>query len=391
VDNLFPKRLLDFARLSHKVSIVNIADGTPNLPPDDDMALPAGLATALAEYLARLAQQVEAIDARADALVAQCRQMLSGGKRHRAALAYWSYLAHGGQLTNDAIFRLGAALELFQASALFHDDLLDNSDLRRGLPTAHRAFTTRHQQMGLAGNAMKFGSNAAILLGDITLSLAYVALDDASIISELPASQAALARQYFAAMCQEVMIGQYLDILLENTPITDDIPANRARTVISAKSASYSARYPLLLGAILAGAAANQLEQLSIIGEQLGIAFQLRDDVLGVYGDSATTGKPTGADLREGKRTELLLQTLSNANQSERTELAQIIGKPELTASELARARDLMENTGALAAVEQQIAALGNDALQQLAALPLAEPGRRQLLALAKSLTSRDA
>jgi len=406
--------MLDFAQMCPKVSTVKLPASAPFVPTHDAAALVGsevggeiggeragtmprfladGLTTAIAQHLDQLDQRVCAIDHHAGALVAQCRALLAGGKRHRAALAYWSYAAHTtgdhplAAESQQAVFHLGAALELFQASALFHDDLLDNSDLRRGQPTAHRAFATQHQHHGYLGDAAKFGANAAILLGDLTLALAYDALNTAIVGARLSDNHAMLARQYFSEICQEVIAGQYLDMLLENEPLTAKLNNQRAYHVISAKSASYSARYPLVLGAVFAGASAARLDQLSDIGEKIGTAFQLRDDVLGIFGNPAKTGKPSGDDLREGKRTVLLLETLRKIPAVDRDRLATLIGNPNLTSAELAWAQGLITNCGARAAIETEILTLATAATSQLAGLPLAEPGKSRLLELARALT----
>ena len=379
------------------------------LPLAAERLLP-GLSATIATRLDELRRLATAIDPAAVALVDQCATLLQGGKRFRAALAYWAFRANGGAAAAPAALQLGAALELFQASALFHDDLLDNSDTRRGAPTAHRAFQQRHLNANLAGDSAQFGENAAILLGDIALSLAYAELNLAITTGGLSPGQGAALQHVFATMCQEVFIGQYLDILLENEPLDAEVhgsihastraeihakthsetQAKRAETVLQAKSASYSVKYPLILGAILAGAPDSLQGDLVQIGERLGAAYQLRDDLLGIFGDMQRTGKPAGDDLREGKRTLLLLSALQNASQLERVTLIPLIGKQNLTTTELAQAREILVNTGAVAEIESKIASATQDAITGLEGLPLAEPGKAMLVQLAQILVNRD-
>ena len=445
VDNGQAYAALDFDLKWPKVSTMPKPDRVPTSPPKSaagsavetsDWVAPFlnGLSSALNIRLDQLATFASNIDERANALVAQCRELLSGGKRLRAVLAFWSFMAQyqpdastdgqaaltegqagltecqvdptegqtanpKGQMANtEAIIQLGVALELFQASALFHDDILDNSDVRRGFPTAHRTFAQQHRNQNLTGDSQKFGNNVAILLGDLALSLAYDALNSAISLAALAPGQAELARTNFSAMCQEVIIGQYLDILLESEPLiapteplTNQIDLSRAAKVVSAKAASYCARYPLVLGAIFAGVPNPQLTLLSDIGEKLGVAFQLRDDILGIYGDETKTGKPAGDDLREGKRTVLLLETLKRANHGQYDALTAIIGNQNLTTTDLKVAKAAIRETGALAKVERLAETLAAHAIAQLSALPLAEPGKSQLIAVARTLTDRDA
>src|SRR5262245_11040069 len=183
--------------------------------------------------------------------------MLSGGKRLRAAFCYWSWRAHGGRAGTpaaDAVLRVGAALELFQAAALFHDDVMDDSDTRRGFPAAHRAFAHLHAETGLTGHAERFGASAAILLGDLTLVASEQEFAAALTLEPWPRVQS--ARAVFDLMRTEVTVGQYLDVLAQSMPWGADPAADeaRAREVIRAKAARYSVEHPIVLGASLADA-----------------------------------------------------------------------------------------------------------------------------------------
>jgi len=370
------------------------------IPPADLLSaenLRAGVSAALDTRLQQLRALAVSLDPAAIELVSQCEALLGGGKRLRAALAYWSFRAHGGAAEHLGAYHLGAALELFQASALFHDDILDNSDVRRGAPTAHRAFASLHKTTDLIGDSDQFGVNAAILLGDLALTLAYEELESAITAAQLSPANAQSARQLFSHMCQEVMIGQYLDVRAENEPLTGAIAENgpelrRAATILRAKSASYCVKYPLLLGAVLAGFDdPEQLQQLSEIGEKLGIAFQLRDDILGIFGDPTITGKPAGDDLIEGKRTVLLLRAIMGSPPGAQAELLAAVGNPQLDAPRLAELRNIIVSSGALVAVENQITELAALATSALANLNLHMPGREMLSHLANALVTRAA
>ena len=220
--------------------------------------LRADVDAAVTAHLDRLTAEVGAISPSAEAMVEEAAGLLMGGKRLRSAFCYWSFRAHGGSAdpadpARTATVRVGAALELFQAAALLHDDVMDNSDTRRGRPTAHRAFAARHASAAWAGEPVRFGDSAAILIGDLVLLAAQRELSAA--LEALPAPVAAATRARFDAMQSEVVVGQYLDVLVQAEPWGQDPAADeeRARDVLRAKTASYSVAAPLALGALLAG------------------------------------------------------------------------------------------------------------------------------------------
>ncbi len=349
---------------------------------------------AVTRHLDTLTAQVAALGPEATALTAQAAELLSGGKRLRAAFAYWSFRAHGGGPDGperEAAIRTGAALELFQAAALLHDDVMDASDTRRGLPTAHRAFEARHAAEGWAGESARFGQAAAILLGDLCLIAAQQEIAQA--LAPLPRERATAVRAAFDAMQTEVIVGQYLDVLVQSEPWGVDPAADetRARAVIRAKTTSYSVRQPLVMGALLAGAADAQVAVVAAAGLPLGEAFQLRDDVLGVFGDPQVTGKPAGDDLREGKRTVLAARTMAAGTAEQRALLTARLGDPHLTDDDVAALRAAVVASGALDSVEAVIDALADDAISRLQAAQLSDPGRGVLLDLAHAAVERAA
>jgi len=349
---------------------------------------------ALQRHLDQLGDEVASVGPPATALTDQVAALVQGGKRLRAAFCYWSYRAHGGSAdgpTRTAVVRAGAALELFQAAALLHDDVMDASDTRRGKPTAHRAFEARHADAGWAGEPARFGTSAAILLGDLCLVGCQRELREA--LEPLPITVVASARALFDEMQTEVIVGQYLDVLVQAEPWGLDPAADeaRARTVIRAKSARYSVEHPLALGAVLAGADQEQVAAIRAVGLPLGEAFQLRDDVLGVFGDPEVTGKPAGDDLREGKRTVLMARTMAGADAHVRELVSARLGDPALDADAVAALRSAIVASGALAGVESVIDDLAATALETLAGTPLAEPGRSMLTDLARAAVDRAA
>ena len=339
---------------------------------------------ALRGFLADRRAQLLAIDPELSTLSSAIDGLvLGGGKRLRPAFAYWGHRAAGGA-DSDAVVAAVCALEFLQASALIHDDVIDRSDTRRGEPAAHRRFAMLHAASGWHGSPSAFGDAAAILLGDACL----VWSDELLHSSGLDPVTLARARPDFDAMRTEVTAGQYLDVL---TQATGDTSVRRADTVARFKSAKYTVERPLLLGAALADAPAAVRAAYSAFGLPLGVAFQLRDDVLGVFGDPAATGKPAGDDLREGKRTYLIAAALEGAGPADREKLLQHLGDPKLDEDGVDLMRDILVRTGGLARTEERITTLTDSALSALAAADLDPAGSAVLLELAEASTRRHA
>jgi geranylgeranyl diphosphate synthase type I len=307
--------------------------------------------------------------------------VLGGGKRLRPAFAYWGFRgAHG--VDSDAVVGTLAALELVQASALIHDDLMDCSDTRRGEPAMHRRFASRHAAGGWHGDGDAFGNSAAVLLGDLCLVWSDELLHGAG----LDPHTLARARPVFDEMRTEVTVGQYLDVLAQ---ATGDTSVENAGKVARYKSAKYTVERPLLLGAALADAPAEVAAAYSAYGLPLGEAFQLRDDVLGVFGDPVETGKPAGDDLREGKRTYLVAAAFEAADERDRAELTARLGDPALDGAGVARLRQIITETGALRRAEARIAELTAAGLAALDGVGIDPEARGVLVELAAVATRR--
>ncbi len=347
----------------------------------------------LRTHVADVAELITDISPQTHPLTDELTGMLDGGKRLRAAFCYWSWRAHGGESTGpraESVIDVMAALELFQAAALFHDDVIDDSDVRRGRPTAHRSFAAQARELG-APAPDPVGVAAAILLGDLALLLAQRVFANAVTIPEL-ADQAMATQDVFGHMQIEVMAGQYLDILGQVTDWTHDplLAEQHALNVVRAKSARYSVEHPLAMGALLAGADSAAVTRIRAYGLPVGVAFQLRDDFLGVFGDPAVTGKPAGDDLREGKRTVLITRTYQLADTGDRTFIGDRLGAADLTSAEIDRFRSIITSSGASDQVEALIAQQTTTGLAALTeAPPLAEPGLGMLVDLAAAATDR--
>jgi geranylgeranyl diphosphate synthase type I len=325
------------------------------------------------------------------------REFLSGGKRFRAQFCFRGWQAvstgrhAGGQGGIDTVIAACGALELFHAAALVHDDIIDNSDTRRGGPSAHVSFAELHRRSRWDGDPDTFGTGAATLLGDLLLGWSDELLDDGlDLLDDRRAARA--ARTEFNRMRTEVTAGQYLDILEERAwrEAADDEQRRRAERVLIYKSAKYSIESPLALGALLGGGSEQQLASLRAYGLPLGIAFQLRDDLLGVYGDPAVTGKPSGDDLREGKRTILIALTREALQPGARTILDEMLGDPELDDDQIGLLQATIRDSGAVDQVEKLIQDHVARALSALGEAPINDDARAHLRGLAVSVARRE-
>jgi geranylgeranyl diphosphate synthase type I len=317
-----------------------------------------------AAALDRLGADIEPLLAAARSLV------LDGGKRLRPIFVYWGWRAvHGPDEDDRALIRAAASLELLHACALVHDDVMDASQTRRGRPSAHTAFATMHRDSGWTGDADVFGTAAAIVLGDLLLSWADAMFARAGVPN--PA-----ARGVYDEMRQLVMAGQYLDMLSQARGAYD---VDEALRVIEFKTSKYTIEGPLHLGAAVAGAPREVFDVLTAYGLALGEAFQLRDDVLGVFGDPSVTGKPAGDDLREGKHTLLTALAMQAADDAQAAALQAGLGARALGDAQVAELREIIVRTGALEQVEQRIAARAADARAALESASLSAVARSAL------------
>ncbi|MCB0914766.1 MAG: polyprenyl synthetase family protein [Actinobacteria bacterium] len=307
--------------------------------------------------------------------------LLAGGKRLRPAFCYWGWRGAGGE-DSPAAMDAAASLEFLQACALIHDDVMDGSDTRRGMPAAHRRFASLHRGNSWLGSSEAFGLGSAILVGDLCLAWA----DQMLLDSGLPAAALARGKPVYDEMRVELMAGQYLD-LLEQARGGGSV--ERAMRVVRYKSAKYTIERPLHLGAALAGAPPEIRDAYSAYGLPLGAAFQLRDDVLGVFGDPEMTGKPAGDDLREGKRTVLVAKALEAASPGQAHVLRTYLGDPSLDADHIDQMREIITETGALAQVETLIAELAEESHAAITEVDLHPPAADVLVGLIVAATAR--
>ena len=312
--------------------------------------------------------------------------VLSGGKRLRPAFAYWGWRAAATEDPGPGVLLLFAALELLHACALVHDDVIDRSATRRGRPTAHVEFAALHRGRKWRGSPEDFGISAAILLGDLALAWA----DDIVFGADLSADAQRRVQRVWADIRTEVLAGQYLDIVAEASAAES---IGSAMNVDLFKTACYTVSRPLQLGVAAAADRPDVQAAFGQFGTDLGVAFQLRDDVLGVFGDPAVTGKPSGDDLRSGKRTVLLAEAVELADKSDplAANLLRTSIGAALSDAQVGELRDVIEAVGALAAAEQRIATLSQRALATLAAAPINAAAKAGLSELARMATNRSA
>ncbi len=348
----------------------------------DDAAFRGRVQVALDGFLDEQAARLTALGDDASRLMSEARRAVAGGKKFRAAFCYWGYhTVDPAPADETALIRACAALELLHASALVHDDLMDASDTRRGRPATHRAFETEHRDVGWRGDPGQYGAAAAILLGDLLLGWS----DEMIRRCGLPWERVGPALDLFDLCRSEVIAGQFLDVSVQARGRAD---VDTAMTVLRYKSAKYSIERPLHIGAALAGAGPEEMTTLSGFGLPLGEAFQLRDDLLGVYGDPAATGKPAGDDLIEGKRTVLVALALDAAPPEDAALLDRSLGSP-LTPSDIDDLRGVIDRSGAHDQLESVIVELAQLAQARLDLADVDDRARGVLRELASAATQR--
>ncbi len=348
----------------------------------------AELESELTAWLGRKRRELTAEVGEADELVAKLDQyVLRSGKRLRPALLFYAYRACGGA-ERDAVIPAALAVELLHTYLLIHDDIMDRAPTRRGEPTAHLVFRAEHRERGWRGDPGHHGESSAILLGDLAHCYAEE-LFSAALIRQppLPAEQATRLRSCFATMCQEVITGQYLEFTAVHR---HDLTAEDLLQVLRMKSGRYSVERPIQLGALFAGAPDAVLEPLSEFGLLVGEAFQLHDDLLGMFGDRAAVGKPVGGDLVEGKYTLLVHQALSSAGTDDARQLRSALGNADLEPAEIERATDIIRRSGAADRVVAMVESRHAEAARILGELPLEENGKRFLAGLVDYLRERN-
>jgi geranylgeranyl diphosphate synthase type I len=349
-----------------------VADGWSGVEALDCVSEPV---TALVEtFLQERIFELEKLDPELESIGAEVAGLVrASGKRLRPAFVYWGHRATGAR-HDEAVLWPAAAVELLHTFALIHDDVMDRSPTRRGRPAVHEALAAVHRCDDLVGNPAWFGVGGAILAGN----LAFVWADQLMDGADLAPAALDRARRVFTNLRVEVVAGQYLDLRLAGLAAAAEDDALRVALL---KSGRYTVTRPLQLGAAIGEGNEPLDAMLRAFGDAVGLAFQLRDDALGLFGDPETTGKGALSDLREGKRTLLMLRALALADPRERETLLRVLGDPDLEESDARRVRRIVIDCGALASVERLIASRHDFACSVLASFP--EPARQALRDLA--------
>jgi geranylgeranyl diphosphate synthase type I len=316
---------------------------------------------------------------------------MRGGKRLRACLLWWGWRAVGGADRGPqvrAVLSAAGALELLQTCALVHDDIMDESPLRRGRPAVHMRYAREHERCGLSGDAGRYGRSMAILAGDLALAWA----DDLFEQAAWDEATGRRVRPIWRAMRTEMVAGQHLDLYAQ---AAGDRMAATALRIAYLKSALYSVERPLQLGAAAATAETSRITALRAVGRPAGLAFQLRDDLSDVFGDPADTGKPTGSDVREGKSSYLISLALIAADRRADQDAARLLraslGDGALPEERLEHLREVLVGLGVRAAVERRIERLTGVALGRLAQADFEPVAERRLRALLSRVAGLEA
>lgn len=315
-------------------------------------------------------------------LVEEIRRFIAaGGKRVRPAFAYAAYISSGGR-SLEAILYASASLELLHAFALIHDDIIDNSDLRRGKPSVHKVFEYFHKRRGLKGDGKNFGLSSAILAGDLAITFADELLNTAP----FPAERIRRAKQYYDLMKKQVIYGQYLDVLV---PLKKEVTEKDVLTIIEYKTAKYTVERPLHIGAALAGAEEDDFKIFSSYGIPLGQSFQMQDDIMGTFSNAEKIGKPVDSDIKEGKQTMLVVKAYEFSKKEERKFLDNVMGNNKASDKDIEGVREIIRNSGALTYCQELSNILIKRAKKSMEKVRFEEEGKKFLLEAADYLLTR--
>ncbi len=305
---------------------------------------------------------------------------MRGGKRIRPAFMYFSYLACGGE-DKAEILKAARSVELLQTFLLMHDDLVDRSDLRRGKPTTHRMFEKEFEKLGLPGDKEHFGQSTAMICGDIAHMLAYNSLME----TNFPFERREKARKLFDRIMFDTAYGWYREML--NT-MKGDVAESEVLRAMEYVSARYTIAGPVGLGAVLSGTNEKNQKILTEYGLKLGIAFQIQDDILGMFGDEKEVGKPVNSDLMEGKKTILYIKLLSKLEKAEAKRFGEVYGKSKKI-EDYEWVKKIMADTGALSEAKGLAKKLAGEALAELDGGMFGGEGKEFLEGIAEYIVTR--
>jgi geranylgeranyl diphosphate synthase type I len=307
---------------------------------------------------------------------------LRGGKRLRAALVFYGYHCFSGERI-EALWDIAMSIELVQSFLLIHDDIIDEDTMRRGGPTIHRWYQDLHRQRYTRRDPRHFGESLAIICGDIALALANEILGNAPFEDRLKCETIIAMNR----MIHLVVYGECLDILSE---VEDETTEEEILMMYRLKAAAYTIEGPLHMGAIMGGATKRDLQRLSRYAIPLGEAFQIQDDILGMFGDEKKLGKPIGSDIREGKKTFLILKALEKADHAKRTLIKDMLGNKDLSERDLKRVRKIIVDSGSLDYARELARRLIEDARKAMRSYTLRKEGKDFLTGIIDFILRRE-
>jgi len=307
---------------------------------------------------------------------------LRDGKRIRAAMIYYGYRCFSNKDIGQ-ILKASMAIELIQSYLLIHDDIIDQDDKRRNGPTMHCAYKKLAQKRYKKIDSDHFGISFAILAGDILCAFANEILTNLYIREKYKVN----AIRRLNHVIHQVIYGEALDIL---TSYQEKLTKKDLEKVHYLKTATYTFEGPLHIGALLAGANKKQLESLSSYAIPLGKAFQIQDDILGMFGDEKKLGKPVGSDIKEGKRTLLIIKALESSTKKQKILIENVLGKKNITPKQLSMVRKIIKDTGSLEYSQDLAKKLVKQAKSAIIKSNFKKEGKQFLLEIADYMLERD-
>jgi len=336
----------------------------------------------LKEYLQGKVREANEVSSQAVVLVKEIARLAkNGGKRVRPMFVYAGYLAAGGRSV-DAVILASLSVELLHTFALIHDDIIDRSPLRRDEPTTHKAFESFHKSSGYHGDRKWYGLSSAILTGDLAATYANEILN----IAPFPHERVRRAKYYFNKMKEEAEYGEYLDVL---SGIKEKVSEDEVLKILEYKTGKYTVERPLHIGAALAAADSSVYEVFTAYAVPFGQAFQTQDDILGTFGDEETIGKPNDSDIKEGKKTLLVVKAFERASRQQKKLLKQVLGDRDADNTKIEQVREIMRETGALSYAVSLSNYLLNQSRYVAQSAKIDDYGRQYLLAAVDYLQSR--
>jgi len=307
---------------------------------------------------------------------------LSGGKRLRPALMYWSYRGLNGK-DEEEMLRTSVSIEIIHIFLLIHDDIIDNDQTRHGVETVHRQYAKIGKMISKKDNHTHFGNSMGIVVGDIVGALGNQILYSSnfspdSVIKALYQLQSIIAR---------VAVGEAQDVYIEHKRKATE---EEVLEMYKNKTAKYTIEGPLHLGAILAGADEETLQKISSFSVPVGVAFQIQDDILGIFGNEKKIGKPVGSDIREGKQTVLVVKAMEGADKKQKSEILNLLGKKYLTSSEIETFKKIIIETGALKYSQDLAQKLIVEGKKEIADLNFTQDAKDFLLGIADYMAARE-